>query len=91
MRSAVQAAARLRAINSGPVLLANAGRGLEVVRAVIGAARQTLVHLLIDLIASLALPARLAVTLAGDTGAVAAATRVGTVGWKSRERRIARD
>lgn len=90
MKSAVQAAARLRAINTGPVLLANTGRGLEVIRAVIGTARQALIHLLIDLIASFALPARLAITLAGDTGAVTAAVGVGTVGCKSRESRIAR-
>lgn len=62
------------------MLLANAGRRFEVVRAVIGAAGQTLVHLLIDLVAPLALPPGLAVTLAGDTGAVAAAVRVGAVG-----------
>jgi len=64
------------------VLLADAGRGFEVVRAVVGAARQALVHLLIDLVAPLALPAGLAVTLAGYTGAVTAAGRVGAVRWK---------
>jgi len=61
------------------MLLANAGRRFEVVRAVIGAARQTLVYLLINLIASFALPTGLAVTLAGDTSAVAAAVRIRAV------------
>ena len=62
------------------MLLANAGRRFEVVRAVIGAAGQTLIHLLINLIAPLALPAGLAVTLAGDTSAVSAAVRIRAVG-----------
>jgi len=46
----------------------------------IGTAGQTLVYLLIDLIASLTLPAGLAVTFAGDTGTVVATGRIGTVG-----------
>lgn len=80
MKPAVQAAARLRAIDPGPVLLANTGRGFEVVRAVIGTAWQTLVHLLVDLITSLALPAGFAVAFARNTGAVTATVRIGTVG-----------
>ena len=80
MRSAVQAATRLRAIDPGPVLLANAGRRFEVVCPVIGAARQALVHLLVHLIAPLALPTGIAVTLAGDTCAVTVAVGIGTVG-----------
>lgn len=67
------------------MLLANTGCRFEVVRAVIRTAGQTLVYLLIDLIAPLALPTGLAVTLAGDTGAVAAAVRIGTVGWNLKE------
>lgn len=82
MRSTVQAAARLRAIHPGPVFLADAGRGLEIVRAVVGTARQALVYLLVDLVAPFTLPASLAVTLAGDTGTVSAAVRVGTIRWK---------
>lgn len=67
------------------MLFANAGRRFEVIRAVIGTAGQTLVYLLIDLTAPLALPAGLAVTLARDTGAVATAVRIGTVGCKLKE------
>lgn len=63
----------LRAIRSRPVPLADALARLQVVGSVLGTAGQALIHLLVDRSTVLALPARLAVALAGDTGAVSGA------------------
>lgn len=53
----------------------------QIVRAVFGAAGQALVHLLIDGAAVLALPAGLAVALAGHAGAMAGAQGIKAVIW----------
>lgn len=62
--------------------LADTGCGFQVVRAMIRATWQTLVHLLVDLVASFALPTGFAVTFTGNAGTVTAAVRIGTIGWK---------
>lgn len=70
----------LRTVRSGPVAFANARAGLQIVGAVLGAAGQALVHLLVDGAAVFALPAGLAVALAVDARPVAGARRIDTVG-----------
>lgn len=65
---------------AGPVAIADAGGRLQVVRSVLRAAGQALVHLLVHCATVLALPAGLAVTLAGDAGSVTGARRIQAVG-----------
>lgn len=78
----------LRAIGSGPVPFANTLACFQIVRAVLGAAGQALVHLLIDCAAVLALPAGFAVALAGHAGAMAGAQGIKTVIWKPTKSRM---
>lgn len=63
----------LRTIWSRPVALADALSRFQVVGAMLGAAGQALVHLLINGAAILALPAGLAIALPGHAGAMAGA------------------
>jgi hypothetical protein len=87
MGPAIESAARLGAVHPRPVVLADAGRGLEVVGPVLGASGQALVDLLVDLLAALALPTCLAVAFALDAGAVASAVRVRAVRCRDQEER----
>ena len=82
MSAAVERADLRPATVSGPTLLALATLELEVEEAVVGAIRQTLPGLLVELLAALALPALLADALALHAEAVAGAVGVGAVGWK---------
>lgn len=65
-----------RAVGAGPVAVANAFGRLQVVHAVVRATRQAFVDLLVDDVASVALPASLAVALALYTGSVVRARGV---------------
>lgn len=65
---------------SRPMAVTDAGGGLQVISSVFRAAGQTLIDLLVNSSAVLALPAGFAVALAGDAGAVARARGIQTVG-----------
>lgn len=60
--------------------ITDAGGRLQVIRAMLRAAGQALVHLLVHCATVLALPTGLAVTLAGDAGSVARAGGIQAVG-----------
>lgn len=69
----------MRAVRSGPEVVADARAGLQVVGAVVGAPGQALEHLLVDLRAVSALPARLAIALAGYALSMARAVSIQAV------------
>lgn len=73
----------LSTVVSRPVAITDTGGRFQVVGAVLRAAGQTLIDLLVHSAAVLALPAGLAVALATDAGAVAGAGRVQAVGCVS--------
>lgn len=77
--SAIEATAWLWTIYTGPVSLADATSGFEVVRAVVRATRQTLVHLLVDLVTPFTLPTCFAIAFASNAGAVTTAVWIRTI------------
>lgn len=83
---AVEAAARLRAVNASPVFLAYARGSLQIVSPVVRASRKALVYLLIDLVASFSLPAGFTVAFTRNAGAMSAAGWVRAVACVKRLR-----
>ena len=80
MWSTLKTTARLRAIDSSPMLFTNAGSWFQVVGAMFRTSWQTLVDLLVHLATPFALPPCLTVAFACNAGAMSTAAGIRTVG-----------